>query len=64
LRKFFAKDVDVFSSKLVINSYSERKMLKNLAHENIDRISQILVNQTIHLGGNYKNLQKYIPRRR
>jgi hypothetical protein len=57
LRKFFAKDVDVFSSKLAINSYSESEMLKNLAHENLDRISQILVNQTIHLGGSYKNLQ-------
>jgi hypothetical protein len=56
-KKFFAKSIDILSSKLVLNPYSESETLKETTHANIDKISQILVNQTIHLGGSYKNSQ-------
>lgn len=56
-KNFFANSIDILSSKLVINPYSESKTLKKTTHANMDKISQILVNQTMHLGGSYKNLQ-------
>ena len=57
MQKFFIENVHIIPTKLVINTYSENSKLAELTEADMLTLEQVLANQTIHLGGSYKNIQ-------